>query len=54
MLGELTYETKGRIIGQRILSVENGFPKMEITISDDGKYNGIVRHRRIKNKRSCR
>lgn len=41
MLGELIYESKGKIIGQRILSVENGIPKMEITISGDGKYNGV-------------
>lgn len=47
MLGELIYETKGKIIGQRILSVENGIPKMEITISGDGKYNGIEITERI-------
>ena len=30
MLGELILESKGRITSQRVLSVENGIPKLEI------------------------
>ena len=42
MLGELIFESKGKVMGQRILSVENGIPKMEITFTGEGKYNGNV------------
>jgi hypothetical protein len=30
MLGELIFESKGKIIGQRVLSVENAVPKLEL------------------------
>jgi len=42
MLGELIYESKGKIIGQRVLSVENGIPKLEISVSGVGKLMGNV------------
>ena len=29
------YESKGKIIGQQVLSVENGIPKQEVSISGD-------------------
>jgi hypothetical protein len=40
MLGELIYESKGKITGQLILSVENGIPKVEVSISGNGIFNG--------------
>lgn len=42
MLGELIFESKGKITGQRVLSVENGIPKLEISISGTGKFNGNI------------
>jgi hypothetical protein len=42
MLGELIMESKGKITGQRILSVENGIPKMEISVSGTGTFKGNV------------
>jgi len=36
MLGELLFESKGKITGQRVLSVENGIPKFEISIAGTG------------------
>jgi hypothetical protein len=39
MLGELIFESKGKITDQRVLSVENGIPKLEISISGTGKFN---------------
>jgi hypothetical protein len=42
MLGELIYESKGRITGQRVLSVENGIPKLEVSISGTGKLTGNI------------
>jgi hypothetical protein len=32
MLGELLVESKGKITGQRVLSVENGIPKLEVLL----------------------
>lgn len=37
MLGDLIFESKGKITGQRVLSVENGIPKLEVSISGTGK-----------------
>jgi hypothetical protein len=42
MLGELTLESRGRITGKRVLSVENGIPKLEISISGTGKLTGSI------------
>jgi hypothetical protein len=42
MLGELIFESKGRITGQRVLSVENGIPKLEVSISGTGKLTGNI------------
>lgn len=36
MLGQLLFESKGKITGQRLLSVENGIPKYEISIAGTG------------------
>jgi hypothetical protein len=40
MLGELIYESKGKITGQRVLSVENALPKIELSIKGKGTLNG--------------
>jgi hypothetical protein len=40
MLGELLFESKWKIIGQRILSVENGIPKLEILAAGTGIFTG--------------
>ncbi|MGH9985201.1 MAG: hypothetical protein ACRD8W_14765, partial [Nitrososphaeraceae archaeon] len=40
MLGELLFESNGRITGQRVLSVENGIPKFEISIAGTGIFTG--------------
>lgn len=42
MLGELLFESKGRITGQRVLSVENGIPKFEISIAGTGIFTGSL------------
>ena len=42
MLGELLFESKGKITGQRILSVENGIPKLEISIAGTGIFTGSL------------
>jgi hypothetical protein len=36
MLGEIIYETKGKIKSLKVLSVEGGIPKIETTISQNG------------------
>ncbi len=36
MLGEIIFESKGKIIGQRVKSVEDGIPKLEITATGSG------------------
>ena len=36
MLGEIIFESKGKIIGQRVKSVEEGIPKLEITVTGSG------------------
>jgi hypothetical protein len=40
MLGELLFESKGKITSQRVLSVENGIPKLEISIAGTGIFTG--------------
>ena len=42
MLGELLFESKGKITSQRILSVENGIPKVEISIAGTGVFTGSL------------
>jgi hypothetical protein len=42
MLGELLFESKGKIMGQRVLSVENGIPKLEISIAGNGIFTGSL------------
>jgi hypothetical protein len=36
MLGKIIFESKGKIIGQRVKSVEYGIPKLEITATVSG------------------
>ena len=42
MLGELLFESRGRVTGQRVLSVENGIPKVEISIAGTGLFTGSL------------
>jgi hypothetical protein len=42
MLGELLFESKGKITGQRVLSVENGITKLEISIAGNGIFTGSL------------
>ena len=42
MLGELLFESKGKITSQRILSVENGIPKFEVSIAGTGTFTGSL------------
>jgi hypothetical protein len=42
MLGQLLFESRGRITGQRLLSVENGIPKFETSISGTGIFTGSL------------
>ena len=42
MLGELIFESRGRVSGQRVLSVENGIPKFEISIAGTGIFTGSL------------
>jgi hypothetical protein len=42
MLGELLFESKGKITDQRVLSVENRIPKQEISISGTGIFMGSL------------
>ncbi|MPZ07951.1 MAG: hypothetical protein GEU26_16305 [Nitrososphaeraceae archaeon] len=42
MLGELLFESRGRVTGQRVLSVENGIPKFEISIAGTGIFTGSL------------
>ena len=40
MLGDIIYETKmGKLISTRLISVEEGIPKIEVTISQEGTLN---------------
>jgi len=38
--GELLFESKGKITGHRALTVENGIPKLEISIAGTGLFTG--------------
>jgi hypothetical protein len=40
MSGELLFESKGKITGHRVLTVENGIPKLEISIAGTGLFTG--------------
>jgi hypothetical protein len=42
MLGELLFESRGRITSQRVLSVENGIPKFESSIIGTGIFTGSL------------
>lgn len=42
MLGELIFESRGRVSGQQVLSVENGIPKFEISIAGTGIFTGSL------------
>ena len=42
MLGELMFESRGRVTSQRVLSVENGIPKFEISIAGSGIFTGSL------------
>jgi hypothetical protein len=42
MLGQLLFESRGRITGQRLLSVENGIPKFEVSIAGTGIFTGSM------------
>lgn len=41
MLGDQIGEEKGKISSQRVLDVEGGIPKMEISFSATGNYRGV-------------
>jgi hypothetical protein len=40
MLGELIFESNGKVTGQRILSTENAVPKIELSVKGKGTLNG--------------
>jgi hypothetical protein len=42
MLGQLLYESKGKITDQRILSVDSGIPKFEVSIAGTGIFTGSL------------
>lgn len=42
MLGELILESNGRITGQRVLSVDNGIPKIEVSVAGTGVFTGSI------------
>ena len=42
MLGELIFESRGRVSGQRVLSVGTGIPKFEISIAGTGIFTGSL------------
>ncbi len=42
MLGQLLFESRGRITDQRVLTVEDGIPKLEISITGIGIFNGSL------------
>jgi hypothetical protein len=42
MLGKLIFESKGKITGQRVLSVANGIPKLEVSVTGTGIFNGNI------------
>jgi hypothetical protein len=42
MLGQLLFESRGRITDQRILSIDNGIPKFEVSIAGTGIFTGSL------------
>ena len=42
MLGQLLFESRGIIIGKRVLSVENGISKFETSITGTGIFTGSL------------
>jgi hypothetical protein len=40
MLGDLIFESTGKIVSQRVLSIENGIPKLEFTATGSGRTRG--------------
>lgn len=40
MLGEISYEARGKVTGIRVLNVEGGIPKIETSISQTGSLRG--------------
>jgi hypothetical protein len=40
ILGQLLYERRGRITDQRIMSIDNGIPKFEVSIAGTGVFTG--------------
>ena len=42
MLGELIFESTGKIVSQRVISVENGIPKVEFTATGSGTTRGNI------------
>ncbi len=41
MLGDLIYEAEGELMNMRVISVEEGRPKIEVTILQSGLLKGI-------------
>ena len=41
MLGEVIYEEKGQTTGIRVLSSENGFTKVEVSLQTEGTIRGV-------------
>jgi hypothetical protein len=41
MLGDLIYEAEGELMNMRVISVEEGRPKIEVTISQNDLLRGI-------------
>ncbi len=41
MLGDLIYEAEGKLMNMRVISVEDGRPKIEVTILQSGLLKGI-------------
>ncbi len=41
MLGDLIYEAEGELMNMRVISVEEGRPKIEVTISQNGLLKGV-------------
>ena len=42
MLGQLLFESRGRITGQGVLSIDNGIPKVETSITGTGIFTGSL------------
>jgi len=41
LLGDIIFEAEGKLTGTRVLEVQNGIPKVEVTISQEGVLRGI-------------